>query len=1366
MTARKIWWFIIFHLGGVGLAPAQGQSASPCPLATERLAKGQVIEAYQRAQQCLFDVQQTEGFNSAAYAEVLHLLTQISTSTGDDELALAWVRREVTVRAQFVESSPALYGQALHDQGVLYLRVDSLLAARRSLVEAERVFRAIKTTPPLRLQYLLAKVYHRTGDLQRADSLYQVVIGEAHALDNPTLHDRATYFRSLLPDSSSISSRASVYQQLIARFRQTGDTLSLAYADACYRFASTLIANDDWRAAMQWYQRALTVYEIIAPADSVSYAGVLHNLAMLQLSEDKSSEALQKLTQVHRIRQKHYSAYDGAWWTSWDNLATALYENGRTDEVTALHEALEQSDSARRYPWQYAVALSNRATMHQRRQQYALAETYYTRATRHLKAHPPATSEQKLHQAAIFGNVARNQQKLARFDSAIYYFKRGTEIIRRVKGTQSEEYVAAVNGMAGLYHDLGYFVESDIFYQEALKIQEKLSGRFTNAYANLLNNYALVCQEQGDLTKATELLDQSLEIKKALLGADHPDYGSALANVGLVHLEAARYQQARPLLEQALAAVVAQRGKEHPSTISAYINLARLEMAQGNYPPAEQWLQQATTIAQTHYDPAHPEYARARTELANFYLALGNYAAAKPLLLVGRQILRDKYGSSHPAYATATQNLAGLYEATGQVDSAEVLYQEALRIDRQTLGKQHPAYATALNNLAALYQNQGAYAKARPLLEESLNISRALYGKEHPRHVTTLLNLGLLHQSVGEYEQARSCIERVVAIRRETLNDQHPDYAFSLYAQAVLYHTLGDSERAEPIFREVMQRYTQQLREYFPALSEKEKSAFYRRIEPVLQAVQNFIIDRVVNQVHAPVETNQALLGDFYNLQLLTKAILLNASSQIKAIISNSNDEELIARYQQWISTKEALVRRYALPPTEWKQQQGRVRSLEKRANTLEKELSLRSTKFANDLRDRRFTWRDIRQQLQPKEAAVEIVRVEKDKENLLFYVALAITPESEAPAVALLRDGEAMETKNFYYYQNAIDFRVPDAFSYDLYWKPIESLLLPQTTTVYVAPDGVYHKISLNSLLNPRTDRFIIEERTIRMLSSTRELFPSPSVANRRAAYLLGDPYYRLENAPEDSLTAGELLVSTEPALRANLNALNYPIEAEKLYALPGTEQEIDQIAQLLRQRQWQTRTYLKSEATEEVVKQLNAPRLLHIATHAYFLSDLSHDESSATFGLHLPNAAANPLLRSGLMLTGAANSLQRQRLQQRDDWQQEDGILTAYEAMNLNLSGTELVVLSACETGLGEIRNGEGVYGLQRAFLVAGAEGVLMSLWKVDDQSTAELMQLFYERWLGGENKTDALRAAQLAFVETHRDPYYWGAFVLIGR
>ena len=1363
MVAQKFWWFVFFLSTGMGSAGAQDTPAFSCPMARQLVKEGRLVDAYPQAQQCLLAVQQSKGINSEAYAEGLRLLTQVSAAAGDFELALVWAGREVAVRALFAEASPLCYGQALQNQGTLYLRMDSLSAAQQSLTEAERVFSASQTISPLRMRYLLAKIYHRTGAFVRADSLYQVVIREAQKTEEASLSRQATYFRGLLPSASPASSESSPERAWITQLQVTGDTLSPAYADACYRWANALVADQAWEDAIPWYRRALTVHEVGSGSDSTQYAGILHNLGVIALFRGNPPEAAQQIAQAYAIRQKLYPVGAGEWWTSLDNLANAYYQNNDDAQAEALYKSLDQPDTIHRYPWQYAVALSNRASVYQQQERFHQAETYYARAARHLKTQTLITPDQKLHQAAIFYNVARNQQKLARFDSAVYYFKQAVEVIRQVKGTQSSEYVAAVNGMAALYHDIGYFVESEIFYQKALRIEADTHSSQTNTYASLLNNYALVCQALGNLHKATDLLDQSLKIKEAILGTDHPEFVLALANVGLVHLEAARYQQARPLLEMALATTIARDGEEHPSTIQPHLNLARLEMAQGAYPQAEQWLQKAAATAKMYYSPFHPEYARTQIELANLYMVLGNYAAAQPLLAAGQQILKDRYGANHPEYATATQNLAGLYEAMGRTDTAEVLYQEALRVDRQTLGKQHPAYATGLNNLAALYQNQGNYAKAQPLLEESLTISQTLYGEEHPRYTTTLLNLGLLHQSIREYELARRCIEEVVSIRRRTLNENHPDYAFSLYCQAVLYHAVGDAEQAEPIFREVVQRYTYQLQEYFPALSEKEKSAFFRRVEPVLHAVQDFIIDRVINQT--PAETSRALLGDFYNLELLTKAILLHSSSQIKAAIASSNDAELAIRYQQWLSTKETLVRLYALPPTEWQQQRARVGSLEERANRLEKELSLRSAEFANDLKDRRLTWQEVQQQLQPEEAAIEIVRVEKERDSLVFYVALGVTPASNAPSMVVLPTGLAMETKNFFYYKNAITFRLADKLSYDLYWKPLESLLSSQTTTVYLAPDGVYHKVSLNSLLNPSSDRFLIEETTVRMLSSTRELLQPPAVPRPPEAYLLGDPSYQLATRPIDTLPPSPEDLSTASS-GFNLEGLSHSAEDKYLDTLPGTEREVERLAQLLRNHQWKTHTYFKKDATEEAVKQLDAPRLLHIATHGYFMSDLLSDHSASVFGLHVPNASANPLLRSGLLLAGAENSLHRQFLAPEDGPPQEDGVLTAYEAMNLNLTGTELVVLSACETGLGEIRNGEGVYGLQRAFLVAGAEGVLMSLWKVNDQATAKLMQLFYERWLSGEDKATALRAAQLAMMKTYPDPYYWGAFVLVGR
>jgi CHAT domain-containing protein len=207
----------------------------------------------------------------------------------------------------------------------------------------------------------------------------------------------------------------------------------------------------------------------------------------------------------------------------------------------------------------------------------------------------------------------------------------------------------------------------------------------------------------------------------------------------------------------------------------------------------------------------------------------------------------------------------------------------------------------------------------------------------------------------------------------------------------------------------------------------------------------------------------------------------------------------------------------------------------------------------------------------------------------------------------------------------------------------------------------------------------------------------------------------------------------------------------------LPGTNKEVDEIQNILKAASWSVSTHKMSDATEESIKQIHNPKILHVATHGFFMNDVdlldSDDDETGKF-------LKNPLLRSGLLLAGAGV-----KEDDKDATVVDDGILTAYEAMNLTLDNTDLIVMSACETGLGEIRNGEGVYGLQRSFLVAGASAVMMSLWQVDDTATQELMVKFYSNWMSGDHKMDAFRKAQLSMKEKYKSPFYWGAFIMVG-
>ena len=284
-------------------------------------------------------------------------------------------------------------------------------------------------------------------------------------------------------------------------------------------------------------------------------------------------------------------------------------------------------------------------------------------------------------------------------------------------------------------------------------------------------------------------------------------------------------------------------------------------------------------------------------------------------------------------------------------------------------------------------------------------------------------------------------------------------------------------------------------------------------------------------------------------------------------------------------------------------------------------------------------------------------------------------------------------------------------------------------------------------------------------MVTNTKDLIAFNKDTKSKVASapsLFGFPNYNkgiMESKDGEEDIAEKIVenASLNRGLRGNLQ--RYIRGNSLVTALPGTKEEVNKINELYSENaSAKPNTYLENEADETQLKSVQNPKVLHIATHGFFLED----NESGTSESEEDKYSQNPLLKSGLIMAGA-NSFISSGINEAN---QQDGILTAYEAMNLNLNDTELVVLSACETGLGELKNGEGVYGLRRAFQVAGADAIIMSLWSVDDEATQELMTTFYQNWIGGEDKLTAFNDAQKTIKEKYESPFYWGAFVMVGE
>jgi CHAT domain-containing protein len=324
------------------------------------------------------------------------------------------------------------------------------------------------------------------------------------------------------------------------------------------------------------------------------------------------------------------------------------------------------------------------------------------------------------------------------------------------------------------------------------------------------------------------------------------------------------------------------------------------------------------------------------------------------------------------------------------------------------------------------------------------------------------------------------------------------------------------------------------------------------------------------------------------------------------------------------------------------------------------------------------------------------------------------------------------MDTRYYKYYRNSIISKMPDQYSYKVFWEPIQKEI-GQYSTIYLSPDGVYNLINLEAIPTP-DGKYVIDNSNIVTVSNTKDLYLRKVKSKTQAsnsATMFGNPKFYLASTDNRSVAD-----------------------------LPGTEKEVAELETLLKQKGWKTSEFTENDASEEHVKELESPKIFHIATHGFYTPAISADDAKQ---MTESEAALtdNPLLKTGLLLKGAGDLLNKTKY----NYNMESGILTAYEAMSLNLDKTDLVVLSACETGLGDITNGEGVYGLQRAFLVAGAKTLIMSLFKVDDDATQKLILNFYKKWLTTNNLRQSFIDAKKELRVEYPEPIYWGSFMMIG-
>lgn len=931
------------------------------------------------------------------------------------------------------------------------------------------------------------------------------------------------------------------------------------------------------------------------------------------------------------------------------------------------------------------------------------------------------------------------------YDRAEQYYTVSLPMLAKFLGASTEEYTMLYKAYVEMKVEMGDYAAATPMNDALLYYFKTLKGENNHYYLLCLNNKARIAQGQGNYTEAASLFLQALHTNQKYNSRDTMNLATLYNNVGECYRMMGDYTAAEPMYLEAFRLETAYPPTTNEALASLLNNMALLYKAQSNYSKAETCFLKSIDLYKAANYQQSVEFANPLNNLGDLYRITGNYKAAVSCIEQAVMIRKNTSGESHEYYANALTNLALLKLEFDYLDEAEQLLLQCESIYKNKLGEDNQRYANCLSNLSTLYVRKGDYTKALDYNTRCLRLMEKSGAGRTDKYALYLSGKGSMECDMKNYSAAAETFGKAAEIFKTHFGNRNFNYIDMQFSLANVHERAGNTAEATRYYLGAMGAYKTIMEDNFVSMSEEEKTNFYYVLSNRFETFYNYVI----GLSRQPGFRNDSLLKTLLNVRLVDKSLLLNEARAVNQTILNGGDTAVVRVFNEWLQQKRYLQELYKYSLAELAQNNIDLDTEEALKNSLEKQLSASSATFRKATTGKN-TFVELRSKLRKSDLAVEIIRTavyEDHGKARVNYAALLIGKDYPAPKLIPLDSCAFFDTLFINHYKRSIEDTLTDLLSYNRFFKALKPYS-SGISNIYFSADGIYQKLNLYTLYDPASKKYLLETTAISQLNSLKDLAdPKATVATTGDAVLFGFPDYELKNAAEKSA------VSPELASRAVFSDIP---------ELPGTKKETEAIGSLLTSYKRKTHLYLGAQASEEQVKALNSPAILHIATHGFFLPD-EDSEDDKTLGFSTEQARQNPLLRSGLLMAGAA-------AKQNSLLKQDDGILTAYEASLLNLQNTDLVTLSACETGLGDLVNGQGVYGLQRAFLTAGARSVVMSLWVVDDDATQQLMTEFYKNYLGstttaGQEKREALRKAQLAVRKQYPHPYHWGAFVLIG-
>jgi CHAT domain-containing protein len=946
---------------------------------------------------------------------------------------------------------------------------------------------------------------------------------------------------------------------------------------------------------------------------------------------------------------------------------------------------------------------------------------------------------------------------LNKFQEAQSYLEKSKKIRELNPGKKSLEYAQTCHYLATVFSDIGKDEEALKLFLEAKEIKDQLFGKENLESAKTIANIGSIYLGKTHYSEAIVYYQQADEIFRKLLTKTHPYVIQITQAIATCYKNMSLYSQSLAILLDLQNVILSTSGKKSRSYQSNITLLGSVYRELGDYKKAEEFLLE---IAKTHeemYGTESPFYATDCWNLGALYSKLGQYKKAEQNFLKCKTI-REKYEKNTMLYAAACESLAEVYIAKKEYEKVEALLLETKRT-RESLG----GNTFSDSQLGYFYLLTDQYDKALSVLIEGKKILERTQETNTEYYLSTIEGLAYTYLNTSQYNLAKELFLASKNLTENIYGNEHIKYAIAYKNLAEVDWKLGNNDSAYQNYITALTIQNNELKKVFQFTSEEEKQYYLQKVSDFQNSFLSFSMSSL-----SPAKQGLAYTTSFTNRNLT-----LESSQQLRTRIFELNDTTMENRYNKWIDIRKQLSVWYSKPKS---QRPGNIKAIEEEAGILEKKIvNLLNTGSKRNINEE-LTWRSIQRKLLPDEAAIEFVEFPfYDAHRVTdstYYIALLLRSEGAEPELITLFEKHQLDSilkqsssttlnEQLKFLYTYVDSNQKNPL-YDLVWRPIDERL-KGIKTVYFASAGSLYKIAFAALPVNAT-QMLSEKYRLVQLNTTASITNKETTTINESDQLTvyGGIEYDVDSSSMKQMAmqygANDIATRSIPddEFRNGIGPFRY---------LSGSEREINAIEDIAKQKKYNN-VLVRSgiAATEESFKSMsgsNQLTVLHLATHGFFYPDIKGKTKDERLGGGFVfQQSHNPLIRSGLALAGANNAWLNKPVNGV-----EDGILTAYEISNMYFPKTKLVVLSACETGLGDIQGNEGVYGLQRAFKIAGVKNLVMSLWQVDDLAASEFMQEFYKNIFEKQDINSAFYQAQTVLKNKYRsDPYKWAAWIMV--